>query len=386
MLLVFYNQVSAKMTICYYTNGLNQINYAHSIVIRKDSFTDIEYLLPLYFLSNQTNQMKRILFISLISLLFISCKQTYQEEQGIIFRTFYQVKYQSDTLLTEKIKAELATFDLSLNPFNPNSILAKVNRNEEVDVDHWFTVVFNKAMEVSEQSDGLFDVTAAPLINLWGFGFESYDEISPEIVDSIKTFVGYKKVRLEGSRVIKDDPRLLLNFSAIAKGYACDVIAALLEREGVENYMVDIGGEITAKGKNAKGVCWRLRINEPEGDAFIMKNTFKEVIQLCGKNGMATSGDYRNFYIKDGIKYAHTIDPTTGYPAEQNILSATIVASDCMTADAYATAFMAMGFDAACRMAEQIPEIEYYIIYTGDDSFTRIEYSEGMSSMLVNRK
>ena len=330
--------------------------------------------------------MRQIIYLLLFCFLLVSCKQTYQEEQGIIFRTFYQVKYQSDTLLTKKIKAELAAFDLSLNPFNPNSILAKVNRNEEVDVDHWFTVVFNKAIEVSEQSNGLFDVTAATLINLWGFGFEHYDEISPEIIDSIKTFVGYKKVRLEGSRVIKDDPRLLLNFSAIAKGYACDVIAALLEREGVENYMVDIGGEISAKGKNSRGVCWRIRINEPEGDIFIMKNTLNELVQLCGKSGMATSGDYRNFYIKDGKKFAHTINPITGYPAEQNILSATIVAPDCMTADAYATAFMVMGVEAACRMAEQIPEIEYYIIYSGDDGFTRIKYSDGMSSKLVNRK
>jgi thiamine biosynthesis lipoprotein len=288
--------------------------------------------------------------------------------------------------LTKKIDAEFEAFNLSLNPFNPNSIIAKVNRNEEVEVDQWFTDVFNRAMEVSEQSNGLFDVTAAPLINLWGFGFESYDEISFEIIDSVKTFVGYRKVRLEGRQVVKDDPRIMLNFSAIAKGYACDVIAALLEREGVENYMVDIGGEITAKGKNARGVCWRIRINEPEDDIFLMKNTFNEVVQLCGKSGMATSGNYRNFYIKDDKKYAHTIDPITGYPAEQDILSATIVAPDCMTADAYATAFMAMGVDAACRMAEQIPEIEYYIIYTGDDGFTRIKYSTGMSSMLVNRK
>ena len=330
--------------------------------------------------------MKRILYLFLFCFLFMSCRQTYQEEKGIIFGTFYQVKYQSDTLLTEKIKAELATFDLSLNPFNPNSILSKVNRNEEVDVDQWFTTVFNKAMEVSEQSNGLFDVTAAPLINLWGFGFEQFDSISPTIVDSLMTFVGYKKIRLEGRHIVKDDPRIMLNFSAIAKGYACDVIAALLEREGIENYMVDIGGEITAKGKNAKGICWRIRIHEPNDDTFIMKNTFNEVIQLCGKNGMATSGNYRNYYIKDGKRYAHIIDPTTGYPAEQNILSATIIAPDCMTADAYATAFMVMGVDDACRMAEQIPEIAYYIIYTGDDGFTRIKYSDGMLSKLANRK
>jgi thiamine biosynthesis lipoprotein len=326
------------------------------------------------------------LYLLLFCLLFLSCRQKYQEEKGTIFRTLYQVKYQSDKLLSEKIDAELQAFDMSMNPFNPNSILAKVNRNEEVEVDQWFTDVFNKAMEVSEQSKGLFDVTAAPLINLWGFGFERYDEISPAIIDSVKSFVGYRKVRLAGRRIVKDDPRIMLNFSAIAKGYACDVIAALLEREGVKNYMVDIGGEIAARGKNARGVCWRIGINEPEDEDTYMQNTYKEIVQLCGKSGMATSGNYRNFYIRDGRKYAHTIDPTTGYPAEQNILSATIVATDCMTADAYATAFMVMGVEAACRMAEQIPKLEYYIIYAGDDGLTRIKHSDGMSSKLIVRK
>ena len=159
--------------------------------------------------------MKQILYLWLFCILFVSCKQTYQEEKGTVFRTFYQIKYQSDTSLIQKIEAEFEAFNLSLNPFNPNSILSKVNRNEDVEVDQWFTVVFNKAMEVSEQSNGLFDVTAAPLINLWGFGFEHFDSISPIIVDSLMTFVGYKKVRLEGRRIVKDDPRIILNFSAI---------------------------------------------------------------------------------------------------------------------------------------------------------------------------
>ena len=344
------------------------------------------FLLILRLTSKLTNQMKRILYLLLFCILFVSCKQTYQEEKGTIFRTYYQIKYQYSSSLAKKINAEFEAFDLSLNPFNPNSILSKVNRNEAVDVDQWFTVVFNKAMEVSEQSNGLFDVTAAPLINMWGFGFEHYDDISPAIIDSLKTFIGYRKVRLEGRRVVKNDPRIQLSFSAIAKGYACDVIAKLLEREGVKDYLVDIGGEVAAKGKNASGECWRIGINEPEDENTYMRNTYKDIVQLCEKSGLATSGDYRNFYIKDGKKFAHTINPITGYPAEQNILSATIVAPDCMTADAYATVFMVMGLEVACRFAEQIPEIEYYIIYIGDNGFTQKKYSDGMLSKLVNRK
>jgi thiamine biosynthesis lipoprotein len=157
----------------------------------------------------------------------------------------------------------------------------------------------------------------------------------------------------------------------------------LLEREGVENYLVDIGGEIVAKGKNSRGICWQVGINKPEDETAYMKNEIKAIVQLCSKSGLATSGNYRNFHVKDGMKYGHTIDPITGYPAEQSILSATIIAPDCMTADAYATAFMAMGIEAACRMAEQIPEIDYYLIYSADDGSIQTMYSKGMVPRLV---
>jgi thiamine biosynthesis lipoprotein len=320
-----------------------------------------------------------------IFIIFISasCTSSYYEESGSVFHTLYKIKYQSPEILTDKIDAELRAFNLSLNPFNPNSVISKVNRNEAVEVDDWFITVFNKAMEVSENSGGVFDVTAAPLINLWGFGFEKSDSVSQQKIDSIQSFVGYKKIRLNGRKVIKEDPRITLNFSAIAKGYASDVIAALLEREGVKNYMVWIGGEVASKGKNPNGNCWQIGIEKPEDDFSGIQNELEATIMLCDKSGLATSGNYRNFYIKDGKKYAHTIDPHTGYPSEQSILSATIIAPDCMTADAYATAFMAMGVEPAIAMAAKIPEIEYYIIYA--DSLTgdyKIKYSEGTASML----
>lgn len=320
--------------------------------------------------------------------LFASCtkKKQYYEESGSVFHTLYQIKYEAPQLLTDKIDAELQKFNLSLNPFNPNSTIAKVNNNEPIEVDEWFKEVFNKSIEVSKNSNGTFDITSAPLINLWGFGFNKKDSVTPAMIDSLKTFVGYQKVRLEGNKIVKEDPRLLLNCSAIAKGYSCDVIARLLEKEGVENYMIDIGGEVMMKGKNPNGLCWRIGINLPEDDTTGIKNTYEEIVQLCKKGGIATSGNYRNFYIKDGKKYAHTIDPRTGYPSEQNILSATIVANDCMTADAYATAFMAMGLEKAREMAASLPEIEYYIIYMDDNGQHQIEYSEGMLSYLPQRQ
>ncbi|MDR0743200.1 MAG: FAD:protein FMN transferase, partial [Tannerella sp.] len=287
-----------------------------------------------------TNILKPFSSSILILLAGLSCTphgKQYYEESGSVFHTPYLIKYESNRLLTDKIDAELQAFNLSMNPFNPNSIISKVNRNEEVEVDDWFITVFNKAMEVSGNSGGFFDVTAAPLINLWGFGFEKNDRISQEKIDSIRSFVGYQKIHLNDRRVIKDDPRISLNFSAIAKGFASDVIAELFECEGIENYMIEIGGEVMAKGKNPNGACWHIGINKPEDDVSGMKNEIYAIARLCGKRGFATSGNYRNFYIKDGKKYAHTINPLTGYPSEQSLLSATIIAPDCMTADAYAT-------------------------------------------------
>ena len=330
---------------------------------------------------------KALIYILATVLLCASCGQQkyYFEDRGIIFNTLYSIKYESSDLLTDTIIKELQAFDMSLNVFNPNSIVSKVNRNEEVELDDRFITVFNKAQEVSEKSGGVFDVTASPLINLWGFGYEKTDSISQHNIDSIKMFVGYKKIRIENRRIIKDDPRVTLNFSAIAKGYACDVIAELFERKGVKNYMVDVGGEVATKGKNPNGLCWHIAINKPDDDFSGIMNEYEDTVLLCGKKGLATSGNYRNFYIKDGLKISHTIDPRTGYPAEfeQDILSATIVASDCMTADAYATAFMAMGVEAACRIAETVPEIEYYIIYPGNLQFSyQKKYSQGMKAML----
>ena len=296
---------------------------------------------------------KIILAAGLWILMFTACtkQKQYFEESGSVFHTIYHIKYEGSEILTEKIDAEFQKFNLSLNPFNPNSIISKVNRNEAVEADDWFIEVFNKAKEVSDHSEGIFDITCAPLVNLWGFGFSKMDSVTPQMIDSIKQFVGYQKVRLDGRKVVKDDSRILLNCSAIAKGYASDVIARLLEREGIENYMVEIGGEVTMKGVNQNGKCWRIGINKPEDDSTGIKNDIEEVVQLCKKGGVATSGNYRNYYVKDGKKYAHTIDPRTGYPSEQSILSATIVAEDCITADAYATAFMAMGLEKAREAA-----------------------------------
>lgn len=321
-------------------------------------------------------QKTSLLFFML--LLFVSCKEkqaTYVEDRGEVFHTTYSIKYKYTHSLKPEIEAELAKFDDSLNPFKPTSIISKVNNNEEVVLDSFFINVFNRSQEVSGVSDGLFDITVSPLINAWGFGFKNIDNVIPEMVDSLKAIVGYDKIQVENGRVIKSDPRVQINTSAIAKGYSTDVIADLLESYGVTDYMIEIGGEVTAKGVNDKGECWHIGIDKPVDDKAPVHRELQTIIKLCDKS-MATSGNYRNFYVKDGKRYAHTINPKTGYPAESNILSATVIADDCMTADAYATVFM-LADTATIRSIALQEKLSYLLILDSEDNRSVIVKSTG---------
>lgn len=327
-------------------------------------------------------QKTSLLFFML--LLFVSCKEkqaTYVEDRGEVFHTTYSIKYKYTHSLKPEIEAELAKFDDSLNPFKPTSIISKVNNNEEVVLDSFFINVFNRSQEVSGVSDGLFDITVSPLINAWGFGFKNIDNVTAEMVDSLKAIVGYDKIQVENGRVIKSDPRVQINTSAIAKGYSTDVIADLLESYGVTDYMIEIGGEVTAKGINDKGECWHIGIDKPVDDKAPVHRELQTIIKLCNKS-MATSGNYRNFYVKDGKRYAHTINPKTGYPAESNILSATVIADDCMTADAYATVFM-LADTATIRSIALQEKLSYLLILDSEDNRSVIVKSTGFDKYQV---
>lgn len=297
---------------------------------------------------------------------FSAEESQYQHTQGSIFKTGANFKYKYKEALDKEIFARLDSFDLSLNPFNKQSIIYKVNNNIPVEVDDWFITVFERAQLVARLTGGIYDITAAPLINLWGFGYEKRSEATQEVIDSIRQFVGYNKVHLEGRKVVKDDPRLQLNASSLAKGYAVDVIAELLEMKGIEDYMVEIGGEVRVKGKNPKGNDWKIGITKPIDDNTGKDQGNQHLIELHG-GAMATSGNSRNYYIKDGKKYAHTINPLTGYPVESDILSATVLFPDCITADAFATAFMAMGMKEAVALAKNIKYLSYLFIYKDEE-------------------
>lgn len=291
---------------------------------------------------------------------------SYQQIDGMIFGTIYRVTYQGKENLKFEIDTELKRVDNSLSPFNKTSVISQVNRNEEVVTDSLFQNVFRCSMAVSDATNGAFDITIASLANAWGFGFKGGAFPDKAAVDSLLELTGYKKVILQDGRVIKDDPRIMLSCSAVAKGYAVDVIGWLLEKKGITNYMIDIGGELVLRGKNPKGTDWRIGINQPVDDSLSVNQNTQLVLQLTGK-GVATSGNYRNFYYKDGKKYAHTIDPRTGYPVLHSLLSATVVATDCMSADAYATAFMVMGLEETIAYVQEHPEIGVCLIYSGEE-------------------
>lgn len=310
--------------------------------------------------------------------------QPYYTINGLIFGTVYNITYQYDGDLKVEIDEELKRFDGSLSPFNDTATITRINRNEDIVPDTFFTNVFHRSMEISEETDGAFDITVAPLANAWGFGFKKGAFPDSTMIDSLLDITGYTKVALSNEgKVVKQDKRMMLSCSAVAKGYAVDVIAQFLAKKGIKNFMVEIGGEIVAQGKNPKKDLWRIGINKPVDDLSINQE-LQTVLSVTGV-GIATSGNYRNFYYKDGKKYAHTIDPRTGYPVQHNILSATVIAKDCMSADAYATAFMVMGLEEAERFANAHPDIDACFIYTDENGKLQTYYTKGMERFISKK-
>lgn len=306
----------------------------------------------------------------------------YQHNSGMVFGTTYNITYQCDSNLHDSIIRELEKVDEALSPFNKKSVITAVNNNHDIEVNDMFADVFLLAQKISDDTSGDFDITVAPLVNAWGFGFKNGTQPTKHNIDSLKNIIGYKKVRLEGRKVVKKDKRLMLDCSSIAKGYGSDVVARFLQKRGVKNYMVEIGGEIVTKGISQKRVPWKIGVTRPVDDSLSVSKELQSVINVTDK-AMATSGNYRNFYYKNGKKYAHTIDPHTGYPVQHNILSATVIADNCATADAYATAFMVMGLEKAQKLLERHPELMAYFIYSDKDGKNKTWRSEKLKKKVA---
>ncbi|MDP3469858.1 MAG: FAD:protein FMN transferase [Daejeonella sp.] len=300
------------------------------------------------------------------------------EAQG----TTWHISYLSEDGLNHKqaIDSILKDIDFSLSTYIPVSIISRINNNEpDIRVDPYFIDVFNKSMEISERTGGLFDVTVGPLLKAWGFGFSKKALIDSNQIDSILQYVDYKKLRLEGNKLVKEQNEVQLDFNAIAQGYSVDVLASFLEKKGIENYLVELGGELIAKGKK-NTEYWKVGIEQP------LQNTSSErkleaIIELDNR-ALCTSGNYRKFYEEDGKKYAHILDPRTGFPARQNILSASVLADDAMTADAYATAFMVMGLEQSKQFLEENKDLNLEVFFIYDENNSWKTYT---SESLKNR-
>ncbi len=311
----------------------------------------------------------------------------YQHDKGFIFGTVYSIKYQCDSNHHKAIREELERVDRSLSVFNEESVISAINSNTSMATDTLFRQVFLMAQDISYETNGAFDITVAPLVNAWGFGFKSDEHPTAKQVEELRMIVGFEKVNLSADSIVKDNPRIMLDCSAIAKGFGCDMVAYMLRSRGIQNFMVEIGGEIVVSGISTTGEPWRVGVSKPVDDSLAIAGTMDgsaaaaeslQTVLNVSDIAMATSGNYRNFYYKDGRKYAHTIDPKTGYPVQHSILSATVLAKTCAVADAYATSFMVMGLDKAKAVLDNHPELKAYIIYSDSTGNNAVWQSEGM--------
>lgn len=298
-------------------------------------------------------------------------KPEYRTSQGAVFGTTYHITYNHNADLSTDITRVLKDVDNSLSTFNANSTISLVNKNMQVELDSMFLYVFHLAQHVAETTSGAFDITVAPAVNAWGFGFKNAETIDNDLIDSLKQIVGYQMVKEENGAIVKEDNRIMLDCSAIAKGFGCDVVAALFDSIGIADYMVEIGGEIVVKGLNSKGSDWRIGISKPTDDSLATETELQTVLELSDR-AMATSGNYRNFYYKDGKKYAHTIDPATCRPVNHNLLSVTVLAENCAVADAYATAMMVLGLERSLELCKKLENVDAYFIYQDNEGVIQI--------------
>ncbi len=316
----------------------------------------------------------KLLFLAWMAIVLFSCnnpKNNYYKYQGQIQGTYFRVMYEADKDYAPQIDSLLKRFNKSLNNYDSTSLIAKINRNEHVKTDSLFNAMFMAAKKIWKQSDGRFDISIAPLANAWGFGYKSGHAPDSAQIDSLMEFVGMENISLENNTMVKVDERVEIIGNAIAKGMSVDYVAQYLESKGITNYLVDIGGEIRAQGKSQKGKTWLVGIDKPIVDSMAKDREIEGKISLDDM-AVATSGDYRNYKVHNGKKYGHSIDPATGYPANSEILSATVIHPQCMIADAWATAFMVMKTpEEALAIANSIENMEAMFItadHNGDYS------------------
>lgn len=336
---------------------------------------------------------KNIRFLVIImAILAFSCTSRevpFQSFSGFTQGTTYSVIYNNSSgIEVEKMRSDIESlllqFDNSLSTYNPGSIISAINNNIDTIPDSLFINVFKRAGEIWEMSDGSFDITAGPLVNAWGFGPDARKRFNEDDLDSLMSLVGMDKIKLVDGRIVKAIPGMYLDVNAIAQGYSVDVLSRFLDELGIADFLVEVGGEVFARGTKNHGEKWRVGVDKPVDNNLVPGRDLQTILALENK-AMATSGNYRRFYVDEetGIKYSHTIDPKTGYPVRHKLLSATIIADDCMTADGFATACMVSGLEKAIEIVGKYDFLEAYLVYSDEKGDFAIWMSEGMAGFIA---
>jgi thiamine biosynthesis lipoprotein len=334
--------------------------------------------------------MKRTIIPLIIILLLQGCKPSaqYAEINGLTQGTTYHIVVEATPEMNTgdlrmKVEALLSEVDKSLSIYNDSSVISLINSNISNKTDTLFREVFRASALISEQCNGLFDITVGPLVKAWGFGPDALKRFDETKLDSLLALVGMDKVWLEGDRIVKADPDMYIDVNAIAQGYTVDLLVDMLAGEGIRECLVEVGGEVRTSGdKNGKG--WHVGIDRPADGNYIPGADLQAAVSL-DNSALATSGNYRKFYIDNGIKYSHTIDPRSGYPARHTLLSATIVAPTCAVADAWATACMVAGKDTAMAFIESNDFLEGYLIFSDENGNMKSWMSEGLRKRIEER-
>ncbi len=334
--------------------------------------------------------MNRFLISIVFLLLLVSCSQStepsYIENTGQAQGSTYQIKYKSPEgqNFGKEIEEILRQIDLSMSTYVPSSLISQINKGDTlILVDSLFMKVLNRSLEIAEETSGDFDPTVGPLVNLWGFGFkEIRQDVNADTVQQVLSNVGYESIRIQDMNVSVPEG-FTIDFNAIAQGFTVDHIAEFLENQGVQNYMVEVGGEVRTKGTNDSGNIWRIGVDKPQ-EEIDAEDRFQFILEL--KNaGLATSGNYRKFWVDEetGTRYSHTIDPHTGYPARNQLLSASFIAPSAMDADAYATVCMVKGLEECKVLLHQKENLEGYLIFSDDENEWNTFITDGFQSYIV---
>lgn len=334
--------------------------------------------------------MKKLLVVlAACAVLFSSCnsrEKEYVKISGFAQGTTYSMSYRDAQKrnLQPQVDSILKNFDQSLSIYCKTSIITRINNNDTtVRTDAYFDECYKLSEEVYKATNGAFDITVGPLVQAWGFGLKKRDKITKERIDSILPLVGMGKVKLVDGKLIKSNPNMFVDVNAIAQGYSVDVIDHYFESKGINGYLVEIGGETLCKGLNSKGKAWVIGIDKPYDNNVTPGQDLQAKVALPSGKALATSGSYRKFFEENGVKYSHELDPKTGYPAHNTLLSISVITNNCALADGYATAFMVMGVDKAKEFLAKRSDMDAFMVYSGPKGEFLTYATSGFDKMLI---